>query len=60
MQLRFGGSGCHAEHVGDLFVFVAFHVVQDEYPSGAGRKSCDRVFQIEKIAWGQRHSDDTR
>ena len=59
MQLRFGGSRCNAEHVGDLFVFVAFDVVQDEYAACAWRKLGDRVLQIEEIAWRQRHSDDT-
>ena len=30
VQLRFRGSRCHAEHLGDLFVLVAFDVVQPE------------------------------
>ena len=60
MELRLRGSGCHAEHVGDLFMLVAFYVVQDEHPSRAWWKSCDRLFQVEEITGSQRRSDHSR
>jgi len=59
MELRFGGSGRHAEHLGDFFVFVAFDVVQHEHTTRTRGKSFDRFLEVEQIAGSERHSDDT-
>ena len=59
MQLRLRGSRRHAEHLGDLFVFVAFNVVQEKNAARSGGQASDRLLEIEHIARCQRHSDDT-
>ncbi len=38
VQLRFRRAFRHARHVGDLFVLVALHVVEDEHRTGPGRQ----------------------
>ena len=58
MELRFGGSGRHAEHVGDLFVLVALDVVQHEHTARTGRQSLDCFLEIEQIAGREGHADD--
>jgi hypothetical protein len=55
MELRLRRSRCHAEHLGDFFMFVAFYVVQNEHSSCSSRQSRDCFLEIEKIArseWG--------
>ena len=54
MQLRFGGSRCHAEHLGDLFVLVAFHVVQHEDAACSRRQLGDRFLEVEEVAGSER------
>ncbi len=58
MQLRLRGSRRHAEHLGDLFVFVAFNVMQDEHSARTWGQAGDRLLEVEHIAGRQRHSDD--
>ena len=57
MELRFGGSGRHAEHVGDLFVFVSLDVVQHEHATRTRRQPFDGFLEIEEIAGRKRHAD---
>ena len=60
MQLRFRGSRRYAEHLGDLLVFVAFDIVQDEDAASAGRQACDCFFHVEHVARRERRSNDAR
>ena len=60
MQLRFCRSGRYAEHLGDLFVFVTFDIVQNENAACAGWKASDRLFQIEHVAGRERCSHNAR
>ena len=57
MELRLRRPRCHAEHLGDLFVLVAFYIMQDENASSTGRKPFNRLLEVEEIAWCQRHSN---
>ena len=59
MQLRLGRSRCHAEHLGDLFVFVAFYVVEDEDAARSGGEAESTVTSAAKkrracaSSWGK-------
>ena len=48
MQLRFRRASGHAQHLGNLFVFVPFHIVQHEYLSCSWRKPRDGRVEIER------------
>lgn len=50
MQLRLGGSGGDAEHLGDLLVLVAFHIVECEDPPRPFGQCGDRLLQIHPVA----------
>src|ERR1700682_370727 len=49
MQLRFGVADRAAQHVGDFFVLVALHVVEQEYGSVTFRQLFDRRMKIHAI-----------
>jgi hypothetical protein len=49
VQLRFDSADCGVGHVRDLFVFVAFYVMQHEDLPRACRQGCNGLFQIQPI-----------
>src|SRR2546422_8303635 len=48
MQLRFRRPGHDAEHVRDLLVLVALHIVQHEHLARAVGEPADRLLEIER------------
>jgi len=59
MQLRFRRSRCHAEHLGDFFVLIAFDVVKNEHSPRSCGQPANCFLEIEKVARCQRRSDNS-
>src|SRR5688500_10266778 len=49
VELRLASPRRDAEHVGDLFVLVAFHVVQDEHLARTRRQLRDRRLEVHPV-----------
>jgi len=57
MELRFRRARRHAQHLGNLLVLVAFHVMEHEHSSCTWWQLPDRLLEIEQVA--RRHGMPT-